>query len=272
MRGFAMNLVATLALLVAFGCAGKSVQSSSNGTGSAGAPIQSAGSGGVSSLGTTGSSGASASTGTSGSTGTTISFGGAIDAGEPARLPRQRCVGPCTQEGPRPVPTARPACPQSEPPDGSACVVGGLDCTYGADPSAACRQHYTCQYGENGAVSSWHHSAADPSHPCTALPLGYCPPQAPAQASSCFVGSYDTPCVYGTLLCFCSNNLAALGSTGAWACWGPPADLRCPAWLPNIGEGCAPESTECDYDESCFDADLICKDAVWQYGSPSCLD
>jgi len=238
-----------LLTVIANGCAGKAEHSSDGGG---------AGNGG------TASAGAPAS-------------GARADAGSPSTSPpSSRCHGGCAVEGPRPVPTARPDCPQAEPVDGAACDLPTHTCSYGDSAAVACRRSYDCLM--SGVGATWVlNTALQASYPCSTLPPGYCPATPPPELTPCTVAAYNIPCTYGVLVCYCGGFGVpmAAGSPGKWGCAGPPADLACPALLPNIGEGCAAEGTECDYANGCLDprtGNVFCHEGAWEQGMPyECL-
>jgi hypothetical protein len=252
----ARTLWLSLPWVLAISCSGKSIGNAQ--------PAHETGAGGL---------GESAGASTGGATSTTGQGGEPASAGGTDTRPASyRCIGPCPDGPARPVPSARPKCPTLEPNNGDACPDATLTCSYGDAPAAPCRDVYECQQG--GAGLTW---TLDPtrqiSYPCTALPAGYCPATPPDQLSACTLSSYNTPCVYGSLLCYCGgtgDNLQP-GVRGMWDCVGPPADQDCPATLPNLGEGCASPGTECDYAEGCLDPEtgnVLCHDGAWELGTP----
>lgn len=251
-----------LALLLPCACAGKSDRASGQASSVGG------------SVGGTGMTAGASSGGTTSMQAGGIDGGPAVRADGQARPASQRCIGPCQNEGMRPVPSARPKCPEVEPTSGQACADTNLECSYGDNPSAPCRRLYGCQQADAG-LTWFLDPARQESYPCTSLPDGYCPATPPAQLSYCTVASYNTPCVYGTLLCYCDgfDVPVAAGTPAHWGCSGPPADLACPAALPNIGEGCSSQTqgTECDYAGGCLDptsGNVFCYNGVWELGTP----
>lgn len=182
-----------------------------------------------------------------------------------------RCVAPCPDSGPRPVPTARPKCPASQPLPGASCEDQGLLCSYGDAPTLECRSVYACStQGDGGAVWVTNESVGPP---CGGpLPEGYCPTSPPERASPCTVAVDGIPCVYGTLLCFCNAlESRTAGSPGVWFCEGPPVDPECPASLPNLGEGCETQALECYYAfNACSEpfAELFCYKGAWEPAPP----
>jgi hypothetical protein len=259
-RCAARACVLGLVSLLACACAGKS--------GTTGSEPGAAGSSGA------GLGGGSACAGGSDAAGGDASaFPGDGAVGDPLVPPSQRCDGPCPHEGERPVPTARPKCPAMEPTSGESCADLNLQCSYGDSAGAPCRRLYQCQAGDGGQY--WFlDPARQQSYPCQPLPDGYCPGSPPAKGGACVAASYNTPCVYGTLVCYCEGLGDAYnvpGTMGAWGCLGPPADLNCPASLPNIGEGCSTSGTECDYAEGCLDptsGNVFCFEGAWEQGTP----
>jgi hypothetical protein len=86
------------------------------------------------------------------------------------------------------------------------------------------------------------------------------------------------PCEYQEgVLCYCLGNpVGKPGASGQWDCYGPPASRKCPAVLPNLGEGCSETGVTCHYgvvQQGCFApyADVSCYQGAWQVASPACL-
>jgi hypothetical protein len=258
---FELAKASVLLTAIASGCAGNTEHSSD------------AGNGGNASAAASGQpAGTSGSSANAAGAGTFDRGGGAGAVGAPPPAPSSRCKRACAVEGPRPVPTAGPACPQAEPADGAACDTPLLTCAYGDSASAACRRSYDCQ--ESAASAKWVlNTALQESYPCSTLPADYCPATPPVELTPCTVAAYNMPCVYGSLVCYCGGFSVPMdaGSSGKWGCVGPPADLACPALLPNVGEGCASEGTECDYADGCLDpasANVFCHGGAWEQGTP----
>jgi len=252
---FEVAQASLLLTALASGCAGTAEHPGGSSAGEGGRPA--------------GAGGSSASS--AGSIGM-IAGGGASAGASTSAPPSSRCTRACAVDGPRPVPTARPNCPQTEPADGAACDTPALTCSYGDSASAACRRSYDCR-GSAGNSTWLLNTALQASFPCTALPDGYCPATPPAELTECTVAAYNMPCVYGSLVCYCGGFSGPMdpGSPGKWGCAGPPADLACPALLPNLGEGCASEGTECDYADGCLDPDsanVFCHGGAWEQGTP----
>jgi hypothetical protein len=150
------------------------------------------------------------------------------------------CFGPCPDDlSLRPKPLPRPRCPATEPSDESTCSVEGDTCSYGDAHTMNCRRVYDC------TNSAWARSKANSPESCADLPPNYCPlTPKPGALCSAEVG---IPCEYVGQDCFCVSRFPGPGGMGNWACGGPPANLACPAALPNIGEGCATRGIHCNY-------------------------
>lgn len=143
------------------------------------------------------------------------------------------CEVACTDDtSARPVPEARPQCPVQEPAVGTECGVRGLVCGYGDSPRAECRRVLECS--DVWQVPEWlsHLVCIDDES------IG-CPEASPNHGEECDLALRDTPCFYGVNQCSCR--------AGAWFCHGPPEDPRCPAILPNLGEGCDEVGVACAY-------------------------
>lgn len=183
------------------------------------------------------------------------------DDTEQTTSPSYPCVGACSDDVEvRPKPGPPPSCPGDEPQEGTDCARDGEVCSYG-DGIATCRAVLYCDDG------TW--QDPQPTVSCPTAPD--CPQQQPEQGSACAV-PVDGPgaaCRYeGAVHCYCGWSARAYpGSDSEWECWGPPRDERCPAELPNYGEGCTPQGLECNYSpDACFTvgSSVFCFDGVWE--------
>jgi hypothetical protein len=148
------------------------------------------------------------------------------------------CLGPCDDDiSKRPQPLPRPSCPEQEPTLGDKCEHERERCGYGSASVALCRHYYDCIDGV------WGPSTKNMS-PCEAPPA-VCSPTPPENGKAC-PGDNGIPCDYDLVSCFCLG-FRVFSSPGAWFCYGPPRDPRCPAKLPNVGEGCADQGIACSY-------------------------
>lgn len=173
------------------------------------------------------------------------------------------CRDDCDPTAVRPEPLPRPRCPEAEPAPDAPCDESGLRCGYGDALVADCRRYYRCEDGWQPANSPLG-TCSDPT-----LVAAYCPDDRPEQDSPCEVGDdYITgPCEYGDRLCYCSTDLIRPGFEGLWLCHGPPADPRCPARLPNAGEGCEVQALQCQYNVDCNaspDNKVFCFMGEWE--------
>jgi hypothetical protein len=171
------------------------------------------------------------------------------------------CAGACPDTEGRAEALPRPVCPSTAPLGGAPCTENGLRCSYGDDPYPYCRSELECR-GE-----TWTEIAARAAY-CDVPIDGRCPAERPKSGSACTVDALGTvPCAYEAVSCRCGAGLLANpGDKGSWLCFGAPENLGCPALLPNLGEGCAANGTECWYDpEGCLDSRLylICQDGAW---------
>lgn len=146
-------------------------------------------------------------------------------------------------------------CPPSLPTHGTACARSGLVCAYGDDPRPNCRPSATCTGG------TW--VVAMPN--CPTLPPAMCPPSREAAAGQrCMpVGAY---CSYDGVPCECTNCIRypveRCEGDPTWHCAAPPADMRCPPGIPNLGTPCGMEGQQCVY--GCEEnMARTCRDGVW---------
>lgn len=170
----------------------------------------------------------------------------------------------------RPVPGPRPRCPTPEPTIGSDCLTDdeGLLCFYGEDPRVACRGRYECHEGTwrlpPGIFGLCHEPEED-----------FCPSEQPPSADVCTVSTAgpDMVCGYeNNLSCMCYGHGLGNepGGSGYWNCFGPPADGRCPAVIPNLGEGCEVQALQCRYEPASCDGasydTVFCFNGEWELG------
>ncbi len=179
------------------------------------------------------------------------------------------CVGPCTDTGVRPTPLPRPVCPSSAPSVGTPCSPPDLACTYGDSPAAQCREYYHCASADSGSIT-WQIDASFASGvPCIALSPSACPATPPKAGDACGIEVPGMPCQYQNQSCLCEPGKDE--SKGIWNCYGPPVDVRCPALLPNLGEGCDTPGVQCDYAiDGCFlpeNSVVFCYQGAWEVGA-----
>jgi hypothetical protein len=195
------------------------------------------------------------------------SVGGAGDAAYP---PQYRCIEPCPDIESRPVPHPGPKCPETPPSAGTSCADANLLCGYGDAPTPECRTIYRCKSEDGGYAWGLETGLFGPPYRLCGEPLpdGYCPSTLPANHDACTVAVTNTPCPYGALLCFCQGlDTSETGSRGLWFCVGPPVDPRCPAGVPNLGQGCDTQALECFYDYTCAETptgNLFCYQGAWE--------
>ena len=159
---------------------------------------------------------------------------GAIAGYQPS--PQNPCEGPCADDITlRPSPLPRPACPPLPPSVGDGCEVERLRCSYGAG-HPECHTYFDCLGG------TWQATIGAPG-------VGACvqPTNCPSEPSSRERCAFETsvPCEYPGQSCVCYARWG--GPVGNWLCYGPPRDVKCPATLPNLGEGCAEQGVACSY-------------------------
>jgi hypothetical protein len=181
--------------------------------------------------------------------------------------PMNPCYGGCTNPN-RPLPGPKPVCPEAEPSAGDDCPQDELLCSYGETAEASCRQYWRC------TGDTWEADEIAAQTMCKEIPEGFCPATTPAQMDECTVSSAGkgVPCIYPEVSCYCLGTFNAQpGSTGRWACFGPPSNPSCPAELPNIGDGCNEPGVECNYSaDPCTGhpySSVFCFEGAWEVGS-----
>lgn len=192
----------------------------------------------------------------------------------PSDLRSLPCLGGCENETEldRPMPGPPPTCPRAEPELGGDCRGhdDGLLCTYGDDPRVACRGRYACSDGK------WQ-SPELLFGQCVAPEKDFCPEQEPERSDECIVSNAGSAmvCRYeNNMVCSCIGRgfggAGEPGDSGWWVCHGPPADERCPAVIPNLGEGCGHHAVQCQYAPSvCSGATydtVFCFNGEWELG------
>jgi hypothetical protein len=181
------------------------------------------------------------------------------------------CFGGCDEPGiPRPTPLPRPRCPEERPRVGDPCTLGAqLPCGWGDEDDASCRSVLEC------AAGTWTVPFPYTGVACVPTLAADCPEQVPQQETQCLI-SLGVPvrCAYaGALTCYCGGSgPSAPGTVSRWACYGAPADRRCPERAPNLGEGCAQAGVACDYSPfragcSPPSASRRCSDGAWGFGA-----
>ncbi|HWA71984.1 MAG TPA: hypothetical protein VG937_06620 [Polyangiaceae bacterium] len=258
------------AAMLLFACGGSADKNGSNSAGSGGNE-----SGGSNASGSSGKATGGKGNGTGGTGGTSggSATGGADCApsdncaGRPPTVgaPEAPCEGGCSIAG-RPTPGPKPLCPEKEPTLGDDCPKDGLICSYGDTLEASCRSYFRCS-------GKWQSDEVAADYPCTMPPADFCPAKLPAAGSECVVSAAGkgVACVYSELSCYCTGPFIRPGTTGNWLCFGPPADTRCPAQLPNLGDGCDQPGTECHYSADNCSAhpysSVFCFEGEWEVGS-----
>jgi hypothetical protein len=128
-------------------------------------------------------------------------------------------------------------CPEAPPTTGGACTTDPIN---EAHMTRLFPYHtgITCEYDSGVGCECYYCEVAN-------CPNSYCPPE------------------------ICPDSYSA--SVFAWVCHDPPADLNCPLVMPNLGEGCATEGTECTYGELCASGERVaCRDGVWEQAHYLC--
>lgn len=166
----------------------------------------------------------------------------------------------------RPIPLPRPSCPEQEPQEGTECELEGEVCGYGTEANPQCRSFYEC------GSSRWARADWQTLYECPEDALASCPSKPPEEGEDCIVGSAGAgfACAVGAVACYCVSGTGAPGTSGRWACYGPPSDARCPALAPNVGEGCSTTGVQCEYAiNGCLAAPystMFCFDGRWEEG------
>lgn len=200
-----------------------------------------------------------------------------VDDPEPAPPPDRPCLGPCGDEDSRPVPLDRPLCPEDEPRLDDDCESDGLICGYGEERNVECRRYYEC-------AAKWRMLPRDhlPYWSCELAKASVeeCPNEVPEDGSACTVLSPGPhlACPFDDQDCYCRipEQRSGPGGPGSlWRCYGAPQDTRCPARLPNLGEGCTPDGLACNYvPYGCYfhpNTGVLCVQGAWEDGAdPQC--
>ena len=161
------------------------------------------------------------------------------------------------------------ACSMAPPVPGDTCSNATVVCTYGDSPRPECHQAWTCPSGV------W---LAGPT--CVPPAEGFCPTLQPTDGDPCSVAdaSDHVNCVYSdTTLCACEC-AAVLGggcTPTQFRCHTAPATSGCPPTIPNIGEPCLVQGTQCVYGNPCnngLGAAILCRSGVWAAGFYNCYD
>jgi hypothetical protein len=158
-------------------------------------------------------------------------------------------------------------CPPN-PPASGACKTG-LECTYGDDLRAECRNRYNCVSGK------WQSQLDNcaPLEDCSEVDGGI-----RQVGTSCPTVGVDCTFANGTeglIYCRCDAQLAGTMSTPIWDCEGPPP-APCPKVLPNEGQPCDGSSSGnmCVYGSCDFGAESIagmqCQNGVWTRTAGGC--
>jgi hypothetical protein len=187
-------------------------------------------------------------------------------------LPAENAPCPLSNEcdtiGERSPSTQSVVCPGSAPAEGDLCENEGLQCSYGNQLTARCRDIFRCE------DSTWIQTYSRANATCQ-LPVGSCPAGLPDQ-TTCTVpeGVSDVyTCDYpGDVSCYCDVTHFAPGTEGTWACFAPPRNGACPSVLPNLGDTCDNFSLTCRYGHpvyGCFSppfSTVFCFQGVWERG------
>jgi len=151
---------------------------------------------------------------------------------------REACKGKPSNAGP---------CPGIEPRPNSPCERAGLECTYGHELLALCRDRYVCNNG------LW--SPAPPIPLCRPPLATDCPATIPASWSSCGSTPALTYCEYPdeSVVCHCIDRhglpVSRKLDPPQWRCYAAPTTAGCPAMVPNEGTACHQWPPKCAYDQ-----------------------
>ena len=154
-------------------------------------------------------------------------------------------------------------CPSIEPRPNSPCEGAGLECTYGHELLALCRDRYVCNNGV------W--SPAPPIPLCRPPSTTDCPATIPASGSPCGSTPVGTYCEYPDqfVVCHCldMNCLAVcrMLDPPEWRCDAPPTTPGCPAMAPNQGTACNTPPLRCAYQGGACGGGILaeCTDGKW---------
>jgi hypothetical protein len=153
-----------------------------------------------------------------------------------------------------------PACPTTPPTDGTACSRPSLQCSYGTDPDFHCRRVATC------APDTGHWTVQDPEGCMLDAGAPMCPATAPMTTDSCT--SNRQLCAYDNgMRCTCADcppgGPVCMSGPLRWFC-DAPSDANCPRSMPNLGDPCSVENTQCDYGMCIGNGWAVtCQGGVW---------
>lgn len=147
-------------------------------------------------------------------------------------------------------------CPGAIPDADTACDREGLQCEYGDDPRAQCRNIATCD------DDLWRIDERF----CDPLPDTMCP-MTRDDASGMDCDAMEAYCAYGDLVCRCTNctvggPVEMCGGDPTWKCDVPNTDSDCPAGKPRLGTGCDADGKLCEYECGSGGA-RVCRSGVW---------
>jgi hypothetical protein len=162
--------------------------------------------------------------------------------------------------------TTSPPCPTALPAPESTCALLGLECEYGTDPRAACRDRAVCYAKLAEGEKTWN------TIETSCMAQASCGDVAPSTGDAC---SAKQVCTFGAETCTCYDRNEGCGECGApnfrWAC-APVPSAPCPETRPNLGSACPAEGITCNYG-SCegggFES-FACASGGWIRGLAKC--
>jgi hypothetical protein len=135
-------------------------------------------------------------------------------------------------------------CPPSAPAEGDPCLANAMQCTYGSDVRAECRDVFTCNSGKFQRSTQF--------GTCDAAEAGACPGSPPAiDGGSDSCSALGTTCGYGDgTVCACVDCLPGPlchQVPDFWYCTAPPSNAGCPSAIANAGTTCTQAGLRCSY-------------------------
>ncbi len=158
-----------------------------------------------------------------------------------------------------------PACPATQPADGTPCTRESLECEYGQSQYPGCDVIVQCSAGFWG-------TAFGPAGYC---PTGPNPDGCPASMSDVSGGgatctSQGLSCHYALGQCYCGDIFGPPqqqdGGTYTWSCDDPGPG--CPQPRPRVGSSCTQEGQSCNYFICAWSQQ--CTGGVWQAQPEGC--
>jgi hypothetical protein len=154
-------------------------------------------------------------------------------------------------------------CPATPVANRDPCTTPGQWCSWGDDPRYGCRVHAEC-----GNNLRWDRTPPAGDEPCPPT-VPTCPTTQMEFNQNCTGADLGLTCVFMDTAYTCTKCDGTLCfQQNQWN--STPLDAKCPDPLPNLGDACADEGLQCDYN-SCADDQAMHEE--WASGVPlTCLD